>query len=79
MNAFVLTPGSVGIRFGAGAINQLPEVLVSLNKSKVLIITDPGVAAAGVLTKVEALESKAHALPRSNLIPLPCLSTLPQR
>ena len=36
MNAFVLTPGSVGIRFGAGAINQLPEVLVSLNKSKVL-------------------------------------------
>jgi alcohol dehydrogenase class IV len=59
MNAFALTPGSVGIRFGTGAINQLPEVLVSLNKSKVLIITDPGVAAAGVLTKVEAILKSA--------------------
>lgn len=55
MNAFTLTPGSVGIRFGAGAITQLPEVISGLHKSKVLIITDPGVAAAGVLAKVEAI------------------------
>jgi len=59
MNAFTLTPGSVGIRFGAGAITQLPEVISGLNKSKVLIITDPGVAAAGVLTKVEAILKSA--------------------
>jgi alcohol dehydrogenase class IV len=55
MNAFTLTPGSVGIRFGAGAIAQLPEVISGLNKNKVLIITDPGVAAAGVLAKLEAI------------------------
>lgn len=59
MNAFTLTPGSVGIRFGAGAIAQLPEVISGLNKSKVLIITDPGVAAAGVLAKVEAILKSA--------------------
>lgn len=59
MNAFSLTPGSVGIRFGAGAISQLPEVLVGLNKTKVLIITDPGVAAAGVLAQVEAIIKNA--------------------
>ena len=59
MNAFTLTPGSVGIRFGAGAITQLPEVISGLNKSKVLIITDPGVAAAGVLAKVEAILKSA--------------------
>lgn len=59
MNAFTLTPGSVGIRFGAGAISQLPEVISGLSKSKVLIITDPGVAAAGVLAKVEAILKSA--------------------
>jgi len=59
MNAFTLTPGSVGIRFGAGAITQLPEVISGLSKSKVLIITDPGVAAAGVLAKVEAILKSA--------------------
>jgi alcohol dehydrogenase class IV len=59
MNAFTLTPGSVGIRFGAGAISQLPEVISGLHKNKVLIITDPGVAAAGVLAKVEAILKSA--------------------
>lgn len=59
MTAFTLTPGSVGIRFGAGAISQLPEVLVGINKSKVLIVTDPGVAAAGVLAQVEAIIKNA--------------------
>jgi alcohol dehydrogenase class IV len=59
MNAFTLTPGSVGIRFGAGAIAQLPEVISGLHKNKVLIITDPGVAAAGVLAKVETILKSA--------------------
>jgi alcohol dehydrogenase class IV len=59
MNAFTLTPGSVNIRFGAGAVAQLPEVVISLNKKKVFIVTDPGVAAAGVLAKVEAILKSA--------------------
>jgi len=52
MNAFTLTPGSVNIRFGAGSVSQLPEVVAGLNKKKVFIVTDPGVAAAGVLAKL---------------------------
>lgn len=59
MNAFTLTPGSVNIRFGAGSVAQLPEVIASLNKKKVFIVTDPGVAAAGVLAKVEAILASA--------------------
>jgi alcohol dehydrogenase class IV len=59
MNAFTLTPGSVIIRFGAGSVAQLPEVVAGLNKQKVLIVTDPGVAAAGVLAKVEAILKSA--------------------
>jgi alcohol dehydrogenase class IV len=59
MNAFTLTPGSVNIRFGAGSVAQLPEVVASLGKKKVFIVTDPGVAAAGVLAKVEAILSSA--------------------
>jgi len=59
MNAFTLTPGSVNIRFGAGSVSQLPEVIAGLNKKKVLIVTDPGVAAAGVLAKVEAIVKSA--------------------
>lgn len=59
MNTFTLTPGSVNIRFGAGSVSQLPEVVAGLNKKKVFIITDPGVASAGVLAKVEAILSSA--------------------
>jgi alcohol dehydrogenase class IV len=59
MNTFTLTPGSVNIRFGAGSVSQLPEVVAGLNKKKVFIVTDPGVASAGVLTKVEAILASA--------------------
>jgi len=59
MNAFTLTPGSVNIRFGAGSVSQLPEVIAGVNKKKVFIVTDPGVAAAGVLSKVEAILKSA--------------------
>jgi alcohol dehydrogenase class IV len=59
MNAFTLTPGSVNIRFGAGSVAQLPEVVASLGKKKVFIVTDPGVAGAGVLAKVEAILASA--------------------
>jgi len=59
MNAFTLTPGSVNIRFGTGSVSQLPEVVAGLNKKKVFIVTDPGVAAAGVLAKVETILKSA--------------------
>jgi alcohol dehydrogenase class IV len=59
MNAFTLTPGSVNIRFGAGSVSQLPELVASLNKKKVFIVSDPGVAAAGVVKKVELIFSSA--------------------
>jgi alcohol dehydrogenase class IV len=59
MNTFTLTPGSVNIRFGAGSVAQLPEVVAGLNKKKVFIVTDPGVASAGVLAKVEAILASA--------------------
>ena len=55
MSGFTLTPGSVNIRFGAGCVAQLPEAVAALNKVKVFIITDSGVANAGVLAKVEKI------------------------
>jgi len=55
MNAFTLTPGSVNIRFGAGSVSQLPEIVAGLNKKKVFVVTDPGVASAGVLATVEKI------------------------
>lgn len=55
MNAFSLTPGTVNIRFGAGSLAQLPEIVSSLGKVKPFVITDPGVASAGVLAQVEAI------------------------
>ena len=59
MNNFSLTPGSVNIRFGVGSVAQLPEVIAGLNKTKVFIITDPGVKNAGVLAKIEAILTSA--------------------
>ncbi len=67
MNAFSLTPGTVNIRFGAGAISQLPEVLAGINAKKVFIVTDPGVVKAGVLgilseiLKSAGIESRVFA------------------
>jgi alcohol dehydrogenase class IV len=59
MNPFTLTPGTVSIRFGAGSLAQLPELIVAQASVKPFIITDPGVAGAGVLAKVQAILSSA--------------------
>ena len=53
MNSFALTPGTVNIRFGAGAISQLPELLAGLGKKRPFVVTDPGVKGVGLLEKVE--------------------------
>lgn len=59
MNAFTLTPGTVSIRFGAGSLGQLPELIAAQSSVKPFIITDPGVAGAGVLAKVQAILTSA--------------------
>jgi alcohol dehydrogenase class IV len=59
MNAFTLTPGTVNIRFGAGSVNQLPEIVAGLNKKKIFIITDAGVEKAGVLATVQTILKSA--------------------
>jgi alcohol dehydrogenase class IV len=62
MNPFTLTPGTVSIRFGAGSLAQLPELIVAQASVKPFIITDPGVAGAGVLAKVQAILSSASII-----------------
>ena len=53
MHSFSLTPGTVNIRFGAGAVAQLPELLIGLGKERPFVVTDPGVKGVGLLEKVE--------------------------
>jgi alcohol dehydrogenase class IV len=49
---FSLIPGSVNLRFGAGSLDQLVEAIEALGKKSAFIITDQGVAKAGVLRKI---------------------------
>jgi alcohol dehydrogenase class IV len=49
---FSLTPGSVNLRFGAGSLDQLVEAIEALGKKSAFIITDQGVAKAGVLKRI---------------------------
>ena len=52
MNNFNLTPGTVNIRFGVGALSELPAILAGLDLKNPFIVTDSGVAASGILDKV---------------------------
>ncbi len=52
MNPFNLTPGIVNLRFGVGAITQLPEVLSAAKLERPFIVTDSGVVQAGILDRV---------------------------
>lgn len=45
-------PGSAPIEFGAGAIARLPAVLAGLGLRRLIVVTDPGIRAAGVLASV---------------------------
>ena len=58
-DAFTLTPGSVALRFGAGALDQLSEAIISLGRTRAFVVTDQGVVAAGVLSKVTRLLEEA--------------------
>jgi alcohol dehydrogenase class IV len=63
---------------GAGAINQIPDILAKEGASKPLVVTDPGLMAAGVAPRIiEVLE--AHALPYelfSEVQPNPTVDTV---
>jgi len=65
MNNFSLVPGPVNIKFGAGKVTELPELIGGLGKKRVFIVTDPGVAQAGVLARVEHILNSA-AIQNSN-------------
>ncbi|GAB7055933.1 MULTISPECIES: iron-containing alcohol dehydrogenase [Paenibacillus] len=48
------------IAFGVHAVNELPKWIDSLKGSKVFIVSDPGVAQAGILDKVTSPLAEAH-------------------
>ena len=43
------------VRFGAGVIETLPKELKLLGLSRPLLVTDPGLVAAGLAARVQAL------------------------
>ena len=49
---FNFLPIPTDIHFGPGVLHSLPERLRSLNVGRVLLLTDPGIRAAGILQKV---------------------------
>ncbi|MGE5569655.1 MAG: iron-containing alcohol dehydrogenase [Rhodospirillales bacterium] len=52
--SFNFLPVPTDIHFGFGIIKTLPERLKVLGAKRPLLVTDPGVAAAGILERVEA-------------------------
>ena len=52
------------IIFGKGSLSRLPEVLKEANCKKVLLVSDHGLEAVGVVAKVEKIITEAGAVPR---------------
>lgn len=57
---FNFLPIPVDIHFGYGVVAQLPEHVGKLGGSRVLVVTDPGLRAAGIVAGVEELLQGAH-------------------
>lgn len=55
-------PVPTDIHFGCGILRTLPERLKSLGATKTLIVTDPGVRAAGILDRVTATLQEAACI-----------------
>jgi alcohol dehydrogenase class IV len=47
------------LEFGAGAVRKLPEAMALFGSSRAFVVTDPGIAAAGILDEVRALLTAA--------------------
>ena len=50
--SFAFPPLPVDIRFGCGSVARLPELVSALGGGKVLVVTDPGIAQAGLVDRV---------------------------
>jgi alcohol dehydrogenase len=56
--------GSAPTQFGCGAIDRLPSALQSLGHNRALLVTDAGVAAAGIGERIERLLREAGVVTR---------------
>ncbi len=54
--------GSAPTQFGCGALDRLPSALASLGHDRALLVTDAGVAAAGIGPRVERLLREAGVI-----------------
>ncbi|HEX6509970.1 MAG TPA: iron-containing alcohol dehydrogenase, partial [Chloroflexota bacterium] len=59
------TLGSAPAYFGSGAIDQLPSILSSLGYRRAFIVTDRGVAGAGISREIEQILQDAGAITAS--------------
>jgi alcohol dehydrogenase class IV len=55
---FTITPPG-RIEFGRGALDRLPEAVASVGRSRAFVVTDRGIAAAGILDRVRAVLTAA--------------------
>ncbi len=53
-STFTITPPG-RIEFGRGALDRLPEAVASVGRSRAFVVTDKGIAAAGILDRVRAV------------------------
>lgn len=58
-SSFRFLPIPTEIQFGCGVLSTLPERIRGLGCKKALVVTDPGMRAAGAVARVEALLSAA--------------------
>lgn len=70
--------GSAPAQFGCGSIDRLPSVLASLGHNRALLVTDSGVAAAGIGERIERLLREAGVVTRvfDGINPNPSTETL---
>jgi len=57
-STFTITPPG-RIEFGRGALDRLPEAVASVGRSRAFVVTDRGIAAAGILDRVHAVLAAA--------------------
>ncbi|MBS11757.1 MAG: alcohol dehydrogenase [Gemmatimonadetes bacterium] len=53
LSAFIFDP-SIRVVCGSGCLSELPTILDDLNASRILLVSDPGVAAAGITDRVQS-------------------------
>jgi alcohol dehydrogenase class IV len=56
---FNFLPIPTDIHFGYGVLGSLPEIVRSLERHRVFVVTDPGVRSAGILEKVTSVLAQA--------------------